>query len=568
MTATKSVAAGRAPARASPRRYDLLLLGVVAAGIAIRLAQFLQRRSLYIDEAMVVLSVASRSFAGLVQPLDYDQMAPVPFLWALRLATAIAGVSEQSLRFVPLLGGGALLVVMAVLARRLLQRDAALWVAVMAVLSPTLIYYSNEAKPYIFDALVAAVLLLLALDALEQRPGAWRRLVLGGAVGAWISAASCVVLAGVALALFPPAEPRRPAGWQRYLAACAVWGASFLAAYLLIYRRASTGQYMQRFWEDSYLRVGSLDGLSYSWALVVNAMWGLIVGAVRWDGGVPHPLAYTALGLGVSVLAVRGASMLIRRSGPRPALLLLGPLLALLAASAARTYPMASRLILVAAPSSLLLLGAGLGMGPPAWAMRRRYLMCGTVLGYAALTIPPDGRWALGPFQQSRTRQAIETFERTSRPDDPVYVFSRAVPAWAFYTTDWRHPDLARLATLHRWAHPGGAAFENSDTRGPRRAGDGAELVLHGRRDELMGSATGMQWANPSGFRRTTPDSGWAAAEAARIRAAARPGVWLLFVHYIDNAQVPLLGAVEAAGGRQVYRRQWPGALLYEYEFP
>ena len=105
MTATETPVAGRAPPRASPRSYDLLLWGIVAAGAAIRLAQFLQRRSLYIDEAMVVLSVASRSFSGLMRPLDYDQMAPVPFLWALRLATTLAGVSEQSLRFVPLLGG-------------------------------------------------------------------------------------------------------------------------------------------------------------------------------------------------------------------------------------------------------------------------------------------------------------------------------------------------------------------------------------------------------------------------------------------------------------------------------
>ena len=94
-------------------------------------------------------------------------------------------MNEFALRALPFVAGCLLLVALWLLARRLLDaRYAALCLA-FAALSPILIYFSNEVKPYIIDALVAVVLTWLALDVLEapDSPRAWRRLVAGGAIG-------------------------------------------------------------------------------------------------------------------------------------------------------------------------------------------------------------------------------------------------------------------------------------------------------------------------------------------------------------------------------------------------
>ena len=38
------------------------------------------------EELMLTFNVASRNYTGLLQPLSYARTAPIPFLWAERLA--------------------------------------------------------------------------------------------------------------------------------------------------------------------------------------------------------------------------------------------------------------------------------------------------------------------------------------------------------------------------------------------------------------------------------------------------------------------------------------------------
>ena len=68
------------------------------AGVGIRVVEFLRCRSLWLDEASVSLDIVNRSYWGLLQPLDYDQGAPIGFLWAARFLVKLFGSSELALR--------------------------------------------------------------------------------------------------------------------------------------------------------------------------------------------------------------------------------------------------------------------------------------------------------------------------------------------------------------------------------------------------------------------------------------------------------------------------------------
>lgn len=83
------------------RGFHFAAIGLLLFGALVRIVGFLQNASLSGDEAMLALSIGPRSFAELLQPLDYGQVAPVPFLWAERLMTMVGGVSGYTLRVIP-----------------------------------------------------------------------------------------------------------------------------------------------------------------------------------------------------------------------------------------------------------------------------------------------------------------------------------------------------------------------------------------------------------------------------------------------------------------------------------
>jgi hypothetical protein len=64
------------------------------------------------------------------------------------------------------------------------------------------------------------------------------------------------------------------------------------------------------------------------------------------------------------------------------------------------------------------------------------------------------------------------------------------------------------------------------------------------------------------------PSPGWAEHEVRRIREAAAPDAWVLFIHDVDEARLFLLPEIERQGGvrRQTIERR--RALLYRYQFP
>src|SRR6185369_6571634 len=105
------------------------------------------------------------------RPLDYNQVAPPLFLWLSRLSIRLAGTNEMALRAWPL--ASALLVppVLSLVAYRWAGPPGALATIALAGLSPTLLVYANEAKPYGNDAFVTVAGLAATL-AVRDRPGA------------------------------------------------------------------------------------------------------------------------------------------------------------------------------------------------------------------------------------------------------------------------------------------------------------------------------------------------------------------------------------------------------------
>ena len=328
-------------------RVAWLAIGV---GAVVRVAQYLSGRSLWLDEAMLSLNILQRSWAGLLQPLDYHQGAPIGYLMLAKAATMVFGTSEWALRLVPLLAALAALPLFYWLAQEALQPNAAvLALALFAIVNP-LVDFASEAKQYSSDVLVAIVLLLAATRVLRLERAKLRHglgLGLLGAAALWFSHPAVFVLAGIGLVLLWRATRRK--AWDQPGALVVIgglWAGSFGVEYLILLRYLSHDQALLQYWASGFMPLPPLD---VSW--FIDAF----VNLFQYSTGL------MVAGIGIGALAFLDGVVTLWPERRAALALLLAPLGVTLLASAAHVYPFSERLLLFAAPCVLILVGAGIG---------------------------------------------------------------------------------------------------------------------------------------------------------------------------------------------------------------
>jgi len=543
--------------------HQLILIATFTAGALFRLVPYFLRPSLWLDEARLALNIGAKSFEGLIGPLAYDQSAPLLFLWIEKLAMIVGGPNEYALRALPLLAGLITPVLTYFLAARVAGKSEAALAAGFTALSPSLVQYSIQLKPYETDALVCVSLLLAFVAESSRRkdhgPGPVTLML--GAVAVWLSVTTPFVLAGIAAASYPTF--RRKPGVFGAVVLC--WGLSFAVAYWLVYRSASANPYLRWFWSERFLTLWVPGVLGRAYGAAREVLFTSVVSDVS-------EVADTLLGNGcllltaglVGFLVLLGVRRLMR-TNPSIAILFIGSISASLLASCLGLYPVAARMMLFAVPILLTLLVVG---ATDLYRRRRRLRMgIAGVLGVIVLAgqlrnvVRADD-----PYRSGHLRPAVAFLQTALLPGEPIYVEAGVLPAWTFYTTNWSHPDISRLERMAREASFGGGAFENQRSRGRRVSGDGAELVFpfHGG-VELLGVGDGGAFR--VGARHKPPsDPGWAASEAQRIRMAARPTAWLVTIK-LPWADIKLDEAIRSAGGVRRDSLVADYAVVARYQF-
>jgi hypothetical protein len=543
--------------------------GLLLFGALVRIVGFLQNASLIGDEAMLALSIGGRSFSGLLQPLDYGQVATVPFLWAERLVTLAGGVSGYALRVIPLLAGIGLLWVVYRLADALLGRLQALVALALSATAYPLMRYSVEVKPYIVDSLVSALLIWIAVRLAENLGDRrwWAWLAVAGSVGVLVSTPALLVCAGAGAGLTVAAvRSGRLHLLPRIALLGLLWGMIFGAAYVTWYAPNAGAPYMRAFWGATFLRPGTPNFL----ARLRVGLGELACTLTCWRGALDlWPM--------LLLLAVIGLVTVARRRGPEYATFLVGPILAAFGASMLGRYPIATRLVLFSGPLLAILVAIG-GVAVATLIERTwprihaRWILL--LLVYPSLVLAATLAFAVPPdwgFRGVEVRPLAKIFRERGR-GEPIYIFPRSVAAWVFHTTDWSAPDTARLEWVARVAGPTGPGSVNGASRGPRPLGDGIGLVYsYAGAEELYGTSTGAQGRMGAGYIPPEPDPGWAESEVWRMRTAARPYIWIIISDYahgpLDERAI-LMKTVSAEAGEVVFTRATADAVLYRVRFP
>jgi hypothetical protein len=378
-----------------------------------RLRQWLGGRSLWLDEALIARSLVSRDYVGLVaEPLQGDQAGPVLWLWSTRVSLDLFGDGERQLRLVPLLAGLVTLVLTWRLARRLLP-DVLVPVAVgLVVLSPALLYFSNEVKPYALDVAVVLALVLLAL----RSRGNARALSIAGAVAVWASFAAVFVLAGLSVVLVLQALARDglPAA-VRAAAVLSGWVVSLGLSYVLVLHRLADSEILSTFWEHTFPD-GSGDLPTWLLRRSIDLTRDPLELAF-W------PVALVLLGVGVYRLSRRlPSTTLLTFSGVPIAYL----------AAAISAYPFASRLALWLVPLACIALAAAL---PPRVDRGRPLLLAAAALTLVAAPMAAESLpQVTSVLQRNELRPVMEQLKAEKEPGDLVLVDIPAKAPFDFYT--------------------------------------------------------------------------------------------------------------------------------------
>ncbi len=155
----------------------LLFILVLAAGLRF---YRLDAQSFWNDEGNSA-RIAERSIPLILEGAAGDIHPPLYYL-ALHFWRALVGQSEFALRALSAVGGLGLVVLIYVLGAELFGRGAGLAAALMAAANPFQVYYSQEARSYIWVAFLGAASAYLAVRWLEDPSGKRGRLTAGGYV--------------------------------------------------------------------------------------------------------------------------------------------------------------------------------------------------------------------------------------------------------------------------------------------------------------------------------------------------------------------------------------------------
>jgi hypothetical protein len=412
---------------------DLCFWALLGLAVVLRVQQYWPVRSLWHDEAALAVNIVQRSFGELLQPLDFNQGAPIGFLMLEKVLGATFGYDARVLRVVPFLCSLAALPLFWLLARRLVGQRAALIAFGLFALTRPLAFYAGELKQYSSDVFITLTLFWLAFHVWEQtergeRPP-WLLWGLTGAVALWFSHAALFVLAGTGMVYAVACLQRRDrTALLRCAGAIGLWLASFGTCYLLFLRSLDHNDYLLAFWRTEFMplpphSVGDLEWFPRTFFAFLNSPVGLSA----------HDMSLAGVG---ALTFIIGAITLFSMR-PVPAALLLAPLLFTLLASGLQRYPFGDRMVLFLVPAMLLVIAVG-----AEFIRCRSVPLVGlTVLGllFFAPALGSAGK-LLEPDKGEQIEPLLAHLREHRRDGDLVYVYTSAWPGYVYHGPQYGLP--------------------------------------------------------------------------------------------------------------------------------
>ena len=401
---------------------------IIAYSISTLLILFVyySNRSLFLDGLNLARNVAESSFTELMQPLKYEQSAPILFLFLSKISTLFFGVSEYSLRLLPLISGLACLYFFKDITDKLMSSKYVIlgvfWLGTHAMF----IRYATEFKQYMTDAFVTVFLIWLALRVNNLSKRNIFILGLAGAIGIWLSMPSIFVLFG--LIGYYIHKQHLSHGSQFPILLLTIWFAlHFALEYALVLSPAIRSEHMQNFHQNYFIQgeFWKLNSLQHD--------FGLVISMIRMAVGKSGLGIVTAL-----VLIVISIYDFIRNK-KSVGLLITLPIIAVFGASLLGKYSLIERLMLFTLPLLFVLLLFGIQIVVNSLKDKNPILNY-SIIGLIGLSLlvgysqTQGFKYITSPLEIEDNKSALIYISEHEKHTNTIICTQLAHPAYAYYS--------------------------------------------------------------------------------------------------------------------------------------
>ncbi len=402
---------------------------IIISGIVNRLIQYIYNRSLWADEAVLALNIVNRSYSELTQPLDYDQVAPIGFLWIEKFLVNLLGNNEYSLRLFPLVAGIVSLFIFALIARRYLNNLGSIIAILLFSSISSLVYYSTEVKQYSTDILITLLLCYLLAPHKSKNYTTSQTIIksLLVAICLWFSHPAIFVFAAMGLVELVTIILDKD---TKYLKQRIIIYASGLSSFCLFYfgflNQANNNQFLFDSWEDAFPE----HPLNIIWYL--DALGKFFYKPLGFE-------YYQFSGLEINLDVIAIALFLLGcfsyfHKNKITLYTLLFPLFTTLAAAGLHLYPFRSRVVLFLAPFFIIAIAEGIS-----WIFTRKihrviafFLACIITFTIADPVVESSITF-VQPKQKGEIKEVLNYIQQQKQPQDILYIYQRGIYQFLYY---------------------------------------------------------------------------------------------------------------------------------------
>jgi len=421
----------------SPRKLNFWLLLVFIVAVVLRAVHYFSRSSMWLDELAAAFNVSERSFYQLAtESLDFNQVAPLGFLWLQKTATLLFGVNDHAFRFFPFVLSLLSLVLFLSICKNFLKGLPLLGAFTLFALSIAMVFYGGESKQYSGDVTAALFLVWSSLQLVKgkQKPSQKWVLCIGGFLLIFCSLPAVVLAPFVLGIVFLQLVKKKTAlASQQFALVAASWAVAclLLSYYAKFVISTNTQEAMSAYWSRGFAPLSSVPDFLLWIPLKLQKELSF---SLAWFATEEIPqLNYIAWAL--LILSVPGIFYLQKQFGMATTMLL-APVIVALALAIFRILPFDGRVSIYATWPFLVTGMAGI-VAISQWVPKTVTPAIATSL--TLLVAFPIGLLLLlvpllhPPYNSQSAQPVLKELKKQLQPDDILYVYFKSTYAIRFY---------------------------------------------------------------------------------------------------------------------------------------